>query len=154
MISLIILLSLVSNSPRYFVLESILAISTEIIFLPFNFSGTKDASILLASSSTMADLPTPASPIKIGLFLFFLKSISIIEFISLSLPISLFVPTNFSPISFNSQKSSLVNSLYKPSISISRPKRSLKAIPSSLVNNIPNISFSLIFFSLVASSIT
>lgn len=44
--------------------------------------------ILLASSSTTAVLPTPASPISNGLFLFFLLRISIISNISLSLPIT------------------------------------------------------------------
>jgi len=45
------------------------------IILSFNFKGTSPWEIFLATSSTIAVFPTPASPINIWLFLFFLSNI-------------------------------------------------------------------------------
>ena len=87
--SFIILDSFSSNSPRYLVPAITLNRFKLIIILFFNVFGTSPKVILLASSSTIAVLPTPASPINIGLFLFFLSNISIILSISRSLPITL-----------------------------------------------------------------
>ena len=71
----------------------------EITVLFFKICGTFLFTMRLASSSTIAVFPTPASPIKMGLFLFFLASISIIRSISLFLPItlsiSLFIASSF-----------------------------------------------------------
>ena len=52
----------------------------------FKIAGTSPETILLASPSTTAVLPTPASPISTGLFFVFLHKISIILSISESLP--------------------------------------------------------------------
>ena len=58
-----------SNSPRYFVPATKLAISSEIKRLFFKPSGTSPSAIRRANPSTMAVLPTPGSPIRTGLFL-------------------------------------------------------------------------------------
>ena len=79
---MIILLTLSSNSPRYLVPATKLDKDKEIIFLFNNFSGTSFLLILKANPSTIAVFPTPASPIKIGLFLHLLDNISIILSIS------------------------------------------------------------------------
>ena len=84
--SLIIFCSLSSNSPRYLVPATRDAISRDIIFLLIRASGTFSSDINLASSSTIAVLPTPASPINKGLFFLLLHNISISLFISLSRP--------------------------------------------------------------------
>ena len=77
-ISVIIFFILSSNSPRYFVPATALAISKDIIFFPFRLFGTLFSMINLDSSSTIAVLPTPARPINKGLFLHLRQSISII----------------------------------------------------------------------------
>ena len=81
-----ILFNFSSNSPRYLVPATKEDISIDIIFLFFKAFGTSPFFILLASSSTIALFPTPASPIKRGLFLFFLNSVSVIKSISFSRP--------------------------------------------------------------------
>ena len=74
---------------------------------PLRKLGTWFLVIRLASSSTTEVLPTPASPSRRGLFLFFLFSTSITLVISFSLPItgsnSLFNASlfKFLPIVFN-----------------------------------------------------
>ena len=75
-ISFNIFFILSSNSPLYFVPATADAISKEIIFLFLRVLGTIPLTIILASSSTIAVLPTPASPIKIGLFLHLLHNTS------------------------------------------------------------------------------
>ncbi len=77
-----------SNSPRYFVPATIVAISKDKIRLFFRTSGTLPSAIILLNSSTIAVLPTPASPISKGLFLVLLQSISKTLLISFSLPIT------------------------------------------------------------------
>ena len=75
-----------SNSPRYLVPATKDPISNIIILLFCKDFGTSFKLILLTNSSTIAVLPTPASPTKRGLFLFFLINVSIIKLSSLSLP--------------------------------------------------------------------
>ncbi len=81
-------LSLSSNSPRYFAPAIKDPISKENNFLSFSPVGTSPLEILIAKPSTTAVLPTPASPIKTGLFLVFLDKICITFLISSSLPIT------------------------------------------------------------------
>ena len=69
--------SLSSNSPRYFAPATSAPISRAKIFLSFRLSGTSPATILCASPSTAAVLPTPGSPIRTGLFFVFLERIRI-----------------------------------------------------------------------------
>ncbi|HPB04313.1 MAG TPA: hypothetical protein PLH00_05700, partial [Bacteroidaceae bacterium] len=61
--------------PRYFVPATTAAMSSERILFPNNMGETLRVIILWASPSTIADLPTPGSPISIGLF--FLRRVSI-----------------------------------------------------------------------------
>ena len=75
-----------SNSPRYFVPATRLAIFRLISRFSFSCGGTRPAAIRWASPSAMAVLPTPGSPIKAGLFLFFRLKIPITASISRSLP--------------------------------------------------------------------
>ena len=81
-------LTLSSNCPRYFVPASIADISRAITFLLVKISGTRPFAISCAKPSTMAVLPTPASPIKTGLFLVLLQRICITLIISFSLPMT------------------------------------------------------------------
>ncbi len=62
-------LSRSSNSPRNLAPAINEPMSRAIIFLFLSPSGTSPFTILCASPSTMAVLPTPGSPIKAGLFL-------------------------------------------------------------------------------------
>ena len=134
-----------SNSPLYLVPATNDAIATDNILLFFKPSGTKSDTILLANSSTMAVFPTPASPINKGLFLVLLDNISIILFISLSLPttgsISLLILFLFKSTAYSSIISFLLllfffaiklfeNSSYSASISTFMPIRILIATPS------------------------
>src|SRR5437773_2283035 len=57
-----------SNSPRYFDPAISAPMSRATTRLSFSDSGTSPATILWASPSTMAVLPTPGSPIRTGLF--------------------------------------------------------------------------------------
>ena len=77
-----------SKSPRYFAPASSSVRSREKIRLPESCRGTFPETILAASPSTTAVFPTPASPVRQGLFLFLRQSISIIQPISLLRPIS------------------------------------------------------------------
>ena len=77
-----------SNSPRYFAPATKLAISSSHIVLFFKLLGTSPLTILRASPSTIAVLPTPGSPIKTGLFLVLRDKILVILRISSSLPIT------------------------------------------------------------------
>ena len=63
-------------------------IETDRILFFRKFSGTISNVILVASASTIAVFPTPASPINKGLFLHLLDKISITRLISSSLPIT------------------------------------------------------------------
>ena len=58
-----------SNSPLYFAPATNAPISNEYTCLFFRFSGTSPRRIRCANPSTMAVLPVPGSPIRIGLFL-------------------------------------------------------------------------------------
>ena len=57
-----------SNCPRYFVPATIEAISSDMTRLSKRMRDTFRWTILKASPSTMADLPTPGSPMSTGLF--------------------------------------------------------------------------------------
>mmetsp|Transcript_14144 Transcript_14144/g.59839 ORF Transcript_14144/g.59839 Transcript_14144/m.59839 type:complete len:298 (+) Transcript_14144:1635-2528(+) len=58
-----------SNSPRYLVPATRRPMSRVIMRLPSSVSGTSLAAIFCARPSAMADLPTPGSPMRQGLFL-------------------------------------------------------------------------------------
>ena len=77
-----------SNSPRYFAPATSAPISSAKILLFFNPSGTSPRTILCASPSTAAVLPTPGSPISTGLFFVFRDRIRITFRISASRPIT------------------------------------------------------------------
>ena len=77
-----------SNSPRNFEPATIAPISSESTDFPLRISGTSLFAIRWASPSTMAVLPTPASPIRTGLFFVLLHRTCIMRVISLSLPIT------------------------------------------------------------------
>ena len=80
-------LSLSSNSPRYLAPAIKLAIFNSQTVLFFKLSGTSPLTILCASPSTIAVLPTPGSPIRTGLFFVFLDKILVMLRISSSRPI-------------------------------------------------------------------
>ena len=81
-------LSLSSNSPRYLAPATRAPMSNSQIVLFFKLLGTSPLTILWARPSTIAVLPTPASPIKTGLFFVFLDKILVILLISSSRPIT------------------------------------------------------------------
>ncbi len=58
-----------SNSPLYLAPAMSRPMSRETIIFDFKFSGTSPCTMRWARPSTMAVLPTPGSPIRIGLFL-------------------------------------------------------------------------------------
>ena len=67
--SLITALSRSSKSPLNFAPASSAPISSDTRVLPFRFSGTSPVTMRWAMPSAMAVLPTPGSPIRMGLFL-------------------------------------------------------------------------------------
>merc|ERR1719329_1368298 len=75
-----------SNSPRYLVPATSKPISSVIIRLESRVSGTSLAAIFCARPSAMADLPTPGSPIKHGLFLVRRPRICVTRTISFARP--------------------------------------------------------------------
>ena len=75
-----------SNCPRYFVPATKLAKSSVTTRLLNKILETFLLTILFAKPSAMADLPTPGSPIKRGLFFFLLLKICETRSISFSLP--------------------------------------------------------------------
>ena len=75
-----------SNCPRYFVPATRLAKSSVTTLLSKRILETFLWTILKAKPSTMADLPTPGSPINRGLFFFLLLNIWETRCISPSLP--------------------------------------------------------------------
>jgi len=77
-----------SNSPRNFDPATNAPMSSEITFFPDNNSGTSFATIFWAKPSTIAVFPTPASPIRTGLFLVRRLRICISRKISTFLPIT------------------------------------------------------------------
>ena len=91
--------NLSSNSPLYLAPAIKEAILSSHITLSFKERGTSPFTILSASPSTIAVLPTPGSPIRTGLFFVFLDKIRVIERISSSLPITgsifLFLTSSF-----------------------------------------------------------
>ena len=87
-ISFKVSLTLFSKSPLYLLPASIAGKSKLYTILFSKNSGTLDSTILRASPSTIAVFPTPASPIRIGLFFVLLNKICKILSISLSLPIT------------------------------------------------------------------
>ena len=81
-------LTLDSNSPLRPVPANTLDIFSENIILSFRKSTTSPWAIFRASPSTTADLPTPGSPIRIGLFFILLVRISDNLSTSSSIPIT------------------------------------------------------------------
>ena len=77
-----------SNSPRNFDPASIPARSSITTRLFFSISGILPSTIFSASPSAIADLPTPGSPIKTGLFFVRRLNIWIIRSISSERPIT------------------------------------------------------------------
>ena len=77
-----------SNSPRYFAPASMAARSSDTTRLPRRISGMFSSTISWARPSTMADLPTPGSPMSTGLFLRLRERICTMRSISRSLPIT------------------------------------------------------------------
>ena len=77
-----------SNCPRYFVPATIDVISRRKMRLLNSSGDVRRRAISWASPSAMALLPTPGSPISIGLFFFRRHSISVTRCISLSRPIT------------------------------------------------------------------
>ena len=75
-----------SNCPRYFVPATTEAMSNATTRFPNNTGDTFFCTIRIANPSTMADLPTPGSPISTGLFFFRRLKICIRRSISRSLP--------------------------------------------------------------------
>ena len=75
-----------SNWPRYFVPATKAAISSITTRLSNKIRETCLFTIRKASPSTIAVLPTPGSPIRIGLFFFLLLKICETRSISVSLP--------------------------------------------------------------------
>ena len=80
--------SLSSNSPRYLAPAISAPISSSHICLSFKLFGTSPLTILCASPSTIAVLPTPGSPIKTGLFLVLRDNIRVMLLTSSSRPIT------------------------------------------------------------------
>ena len=142
-------LSLSSNSPLYLEPATIpersnvtrAPISSANIFLFLSPSGTSPLSILCASPSTTAVLPTPGSPISTGLFFVFLDRILITFRISASRPITgssfccLALSTrsypNFSIASYELSGSSL-STLWLPLISASSLRNAFLLTPQPL----------------------
>ena len=77
-----------SNSPRYFVPATSVVMSSENSRLLRIVCGTLPVAIRRAKPSTMALLPTPASPMSMGLFFLRRERICITRSISLSRPIT------------------------------------------------------------------
>mmetsp|Transcript_13527 Transcript_13527/g.56803 ORF Transcript_13527/g.56803 Transcript_13527/m.56803 type:complete len:227 (+) Transcript_13527:1782-2462(+) len=75
-----------SNSPRYLVPATSRPMSRVIMRLPSSVSGTSLAAIFCASPSAMADLPTPGSPMRHGLFLVRRPRICVTRTISFARP--------------------------------------------------------------------
>ena len=75
-----------SNCPLYFVPATIAAMSRATTLLSNSTCDTLCLTIFSARPSTMADFPTPGSPMSIGLFFFLRLNIWAILSISLSLP--------------------------------------------------------------------
>ena len=75
-----------SNWPRYLVPATIEAMSREMSRLSNNTRDTLRCTIRRASPSTIADLPTPGSPMSTGLFFFLRLSTWANRSISLSRP--------------------------------------------------------------------
>lgn len=80
-------LSLSLQIPLYILLLLKEVQDLEKTVFPFKFSGTSSFTILCASPSTIAVLPTPGGPIRTGLFFVLLESIRIACLISSSRPI-------------------------------------------------------------------
>ena len=87
-ISSIIFFNRSSNSPRYFVPATNNPISNVTTLLSSRISGTSLFMILCANPSAIAVLPTPGSPINIGLFFVRRPNICITLSISFDLPIT------------------------------------------------------------------
>jgi len=85
-ISFMMFLSRSSNWPRYFVPATTLARSRVMSRWLRSSSGTFDSTMREASPSTMAVLPTPGSPMRIGLFFFRRQRIWMTRSISPSRP--------------------------------------------------------------------
>ena len=90
-ISLIRVLMRSSNCPRYLVPATMPAMSRAITRLLKSTGEVCFLAMNMASPSTMALLPTPGSPMSIGLFFFLRHRISVTRLISSSLPTTAFV---------------------------------------------------------------
>ena len=88
LISSMIFFNLSSNSPRYFVPATNSPMSNVTTRLSSKISGTSLLIILCAKPSAIAVLPTPGSPIRIGLFFVLRPKIWITRSISFDLPIT------------------------------------------------------------------
>ncbi|OPZ59440.1 MAG: hypothetical protein BWY86_01220 [Candidatus Aminicenantes bacterium ADurb.Bin508] len=80
--------NLSSNSPLNFAPARRAPMSRARILLFFKESGTSPLTILWANPSTIAVFPTPASPMRAGLFFFFRERTWITDLTSLSLPMT------------------------------------------------------------------
>ena len=77
-----------SNSPRYLLPATTDAISSETTRFPHSICGIVPSATRCASPSTIADLPTPGSPMSTGLFFVRRMRICVIRSISFSRPIT------------------------------------------------------------------
>ena len=119
-----------SKSPRYLVPATTDAISNEMIRFFAKTLDIEPSAILRAMPSTIADFPTPGSPMSMGLFFFLLPRISI------SLEISRSRPTTGSSLP---SAAALVRSMPNSQMSFTGSffgacSASLTSSPSSLVS--------------------
>ena len=118
-----------SKSPRYLVPATTDAMSSVMILFLANAGEMVPAAIFSAMPSTIADLPTPGSPISIGLFFFRRPRISMTREISSSLP-----TTGSSLPSAAALVRSMPNSLISSCFFVSVVSVSPKSSPSSPVS--------------------
>ena len=123
--------TLSSNCPLYLVPATILAISSATTRLLCNTEETLPDVINCANPSTIALLPTPGSPINIGLFFFLRHNISCKRIISFSLPTT---------GSIFPSLATLVKSIAKASITGVFPFAFLFCLPSVLTSLASSLS--------------
>ena len=134
-----------SNCPRYLVPATMRARSRVTTFLSRRFSGTKPAAICCAKPSTMAVFPTPASPMRTGLFLVLLQRIWVTRRISFSLPTTGSISPFFA-ISVRSRPKAFRAGVFKslPFSSIPEPpatEASVSSVEEKFGSNSERISF-------------
>ena len=133
--SFMIFLRRSSNWPRYFVPATISERSSERIRLFSRKLGTILSTIRCASPSTIAVLPTPASPISTGLFFVRRHRISITRSISGSRPISgSSLPWAASAV--RSRVNSCRLGVFEFSLFVHRNFRRRAALPADLVSHV------------------